>query len=186
MSKRNLGSVFLGDRVQHLPQHLAHIPISPPPGSESPTTLAPPAEPSLDGETDDATSQSYEEGKAEARGNEEGEDVEGDDVELEVPSADEDEPDTAQLEDLTVAVGPNVDSLLAPNPVPVSPELMLELRLRWLEALVLGIGKDGNVVPPREQDATGTLLRKANDAQRALDDSVKMNDGLRKFMSVCE
>ncbi|KAF8602725.1 hypothetical protein BDV93DRAFT_545121 [Ceratobasidium sp. AG-I] len=205
MSKRNLGSVFLGDRVQHLPQHLLNMPMSPPPGTEShSTTLAPPSEPSLDGQTDDAASESYEETGEDGDGGdelgeeggeelgeedrdglgEEGEEVEGEEVELDVTSAEEDEPDTATLDDPTVVIGPNVDSLLAPNPVPVSPELMLELRLRWLEALVLGIGKDGNVVPPREQDATGTLVRKANDAQRALDDSVKMNDGLRKFMSV--
>ncbi|CAE6484154.1 unnamed protein product [Rhizoctonia solani] len=62
---------------------------------------------------------------------------------------------------------------------------MLELRLRWLEALVLGIDKDGNAAAPREQDmAGGTLARKLNQSQRALDDVVKTNDGLRKFMGV--
>lgn len=182
MSKRNLGSVFLGDRVQHLPHHLAHIPMSPPPNSGD-DTLAPPTEESLDGHTDEVASQAPEEseGAAEEEKQETGE--EG--VEVEVPAATDEqgEPDTAKL-DLGDATT-NLDTLLTSNPVSVSPELMLELRLRWLEALVLGIGKDGTVAPPREQDMTGgTLMRKANEAQRALDDAVKANDGLRKFMGV--
>ncbi|KDN40644.1 hypothetical protein RSAG8_07973, partial [Rhizoctonia solani AG-8 WAC10335] len=76
-------------------------------------------------------------------------------------------------------------ALLTPNPVSVPPELMLQLRLRWLEALVLGIDKDGNAAPPREQDIVGgTLARKVSQAQHALDDVVKTNDGLRRFMGV--
>ncbi|KAG9102855.1 hypothetical protein FRC06_000969 [Ceratobasidium sp. 370] len=180
MSKRNLGSVFLGDRVQHLPQHLVNIPMSPPPGKESHNspTLHPP-EPSLDGQTD--------EGDEEGPG--EDETVQ---VAVEVSAKEEAQVETKEEKRDPTTAAPasesvqpsNLDSLLTSNPVSVPPELMLELRLRWLEALVLGIGKDGNVVPPRDQDATGTLVRKANDAQRVLDDTVKMNDGLKKFMAV--
>ncbi|KAG8695934.1 hypothetical protein FRC08_007458 [Ceratobasidium sp. 394] len=176
MSKRNLGSVFLGDRVQHLPQHLVNLPMSPPPGKEShdSSTLHPP-EPSLDGQTD--------EGDDEGAGEDETVQVAVELPTTEEAKDEERDPTTAGLGD-TPAPPSNLDSLLASNPVSVPPELMLELRLRWLEALVLGIGKDGNVVLPREQDATGTLVRKANDAQRVLDDTVKMNDGLKKFMAV--
>ncbi|KAG8738073.1 hypothetical protein FRC12_016924 [Ceratobasidium sp. 428] len=187
MNKRNLGSVFLGDRVQHLPSHLVNMPMSPPPqGKDSPTasTAHPPPEPSLDGQTDDG---------------DDDEGVVGEDetvqvvtvkppVKVEEEAEGEEDPATAGLADTPAPDKPtqasSLDALLTSNPVSVSPELMLELRLRWLEALVLGIGKDGNVVPPREQDATGTLARKANDAQRVLDDTVKMNDGLKKFMAV--
>jgi hypothetical protein len=192
MSYRNLGSVFLGDRVQHLPQHLAHIPMSPPPNSDDTSaTLAPPAEPSLDGHTDEMASQVPEESEA----GEEREEEEEQGVEIEVPINEEEteesgletaHPDSKDAPAPATTAITSMDTLLAPNPVSVSPELMLELRLRWLEALVLGIGKDGNVVVPREQDITGTLVRKASEAQRALDDAVKANDGLRKFMGVCE
>jgi hypothetical protein len=112
----------------------------------------------------------------------------GEEVELPVEDA-EDAPPTAQpeLKDAPRLDAPRLDTLLAPNPVSVSPELMLELRVRWLEALVLGIDKDGNAAVPREQDITGgTLVRKLNQAQRSLDDVVKTNDGLRKFMGVCK
>ncbi|KAG9096184.1 hypothetical protein FS749_008975 [Ceratobasidium sp. UAMH 11750] len=150
--------------------------MSPPPGKEShdPSTLHPP-EPSLDGQTD--------EGDDEGAGEDETVQVAVELPAKEEAKDEERDPTTAGLVDTSVPPS-NLDTLLASNPVSVPPELMLELRLRWLEALVLGIGKDGNVVLPREQDATGTLVRKANDAQRVLDDTVKMNDGLKKFMAV--
>lgn len=205
MSKRNLGSIFLGDRgVQHLPHHLAHIPMSPPlnPGDTS-ATLVPPGtettEPSLDGHTDEVASLIPEESESAAEGGDEDEaeaelkaeadaDVDAEAVAQEQKKvgkfAQPDSGDTLQtIHDLPTAT--LADTLLAPNPISVSPELMLELRLRWIEALVLGIGKDGNVVPPREQDMTGTVSKKLNEAQRALDDAVKANEGLRRFMGVC-
>lgn len=186
MNKRNLGSVFLGDRVQHLPHHLAGIPMSPPPNSED-DTLAPPAEESLDGHTDEVASQLPEESEAAEDEKQELVEEEGEEVEVPAASDEQGEPDTAIPDSDDAPATTNLDALLTSNPVSVSPELMLELRLRWLEALVLGIGKDGTVAPPREQDMTGgTLMRKANEAQRALDDSVKINDGLRKFMGVCQ
>ncbi|KAG9123610.1 hypothetical protein FRC07_014546 [Ceratobasidium sp. 392] len=163
------------------------MPMSPPPHDKnSPTqsTLHPP-EPSLDGQTDEGDSNSEEEGEGLVPGEDETVQVATIEAEAEAEETEED-PTTAGLGDIPAPDPSKLDSLLTSNPVSVSPELMLELRLRWLEALVLGIGKDGNVVPPREQDATGTLMRKANDAQRVLDDTVKMNDGLRKFMAVCE
>ncbi|KAG8733938.1 hypothetical protein FRC11_014882 [Ceratobasidium sp. 423] len=161
--------------------------MSPPPTGESPAN----AEGSVDGHTDEVSSQVPEsehptEEQEETQEhepeqvNEESAPVE---IEVEVPQEEADDaPPTAHPDSKNA---PSLDALLTPSPVSVSPELMLELRLRWLEALVLGIGKDGNAAAPREQDiAGGTLVRRLNQAQRALDDVVKTNDGLRKFMGV--
>ncbi|CAE6434726.1 unnamed protein product [Rhizoctonia solani] len=189
MAYRNLGSVFLGDRVQHVQSPISHIPMSPPPTEESPANIA---EGSVDGHTDEVSSQVPEsehptEEEQEENQEHESEQVNeksvGVEVEVEVPQEEADDaPPTAHPDSKNVA---SLDALLTPNPVSVSPDLMLELRLRWLEALVLGIGKDGNAAAPREQDiAGGTLVRKVNQAQRALDDVVRTNDGLRKFMGV--
>ncbi|CAE6434474.1 unnamed protein product [Rhizoctonia solani] len=194
MAYRNLGSVFLGDRVQHIQSPISHIPMSPPPNGESPAQ----AEGSVDGHTDEVSSQvpDSEHPTEEEREDEQVQEEEqvqeyeqqqsndeSPSEEVELPSGDvEDAPLTAQPE---LKDAPSLDTLLASNPVSVSPELMLELRVRWLEALVLGIDKDGNAAIPREQDiAGGTLARKLNQAQRSLDDVVKTNDGLRRFMGV--
>ncbi|QRV86805.1 hypothetical protein RhiJN_14823 [Ceratobasidium sp. AG-Ba] len=169
-----LGSVFLGDRVQHIPQHLVNMPLSPPPTDKEHSQTLHPPEPSLDGQTDEG---------------DEGVDKEDETVQIAAQLKEEAEPtgpEDPPAPDPPPADGPapNLDALLSSGPVSMSPELMLELRLKWLETLVLGIGKDGNVVSPKEQDATGTLVRKVNDAQRVLDDTVKMNDGLKRFMAV--
>ncbi|KAJ1310546.1 hypothetical protein OPQ81_007276 [Rhizoctonia solani] len=155
-------------------------------------TLPRPLKGSADGHTDEVSSQVPEsehgadeeevqeekQGQEQSQVNDEGAGV---GVELATEEVD-DAPPTAHPDSKDA---PSLDTLLTPNPVSVSPELMLELRLRWLEALVLGIDKDGNAAMPREQDiAGGTLVRKVNQAQRALDDVVKTNDGLRKFMGV--
>ncbi|CAE7104661.1 unnamed protein product [Rhizoctonia solani] len=190
MASRNLGSVFVGDRVQHVHSPISHIPMSPPPIGESPGNLAPNAEGSVDGYADEVSSQvpdSEHPTEDEQEEKQEHEDVqvadEGASAQV-VPVEEDvdDAPPTAHPESQGAV---SLDALLTPNPVSVSPELMLGLRLRWLEALVLGIDKDGNVAAPREQDIPGgTLVRKLNQAQRALDDVVKTNDGLRKFMGV--
>ncbi|KAF8710486.1 Dynactin subunit p22, partial [Rhizoctonia solani] len=194
MAYRNIGSVFLGDRVQHIQSPISHIPMSPPANGES---AANQAEGSVDGHTDEVSSQvpdsehpteEEQENEHEQEHEKEHEQEQADDEQLdqdvELPAVEDREevPLTAQPEPKDA---PNLDMLLTPNPVSVSPELMLELRVRWLEALVLGIDKDGNVAVPREQDiAGGTVVRKLNQAQRSLDDVVKTNDGLRKFMGV--
>ncbi|CAE6444191.1 unnamed protein product [Rhizoctonia solani] len=201
MAYRNLGSVFLGDRVQHVESPISHLTMSSPSTGESPGNLAPNAEGSIDGHTDEVSSQvpesehptDDEQVEEQEQEHEQVIDQGADEVELanevepvveeEIDDKEEiDAPPTAHPESQDT---PSLGALLTPNPVSMSPELMLELRLRWLEALVLGIDKDGNATAPREQDiAGGTLVRKVNQAQRALDDVVKTNDGLRKFMGV--
>ena len=68
----------------------------------------------------------------------------------------------------------------SPKPPTITPDLSLELRLRWLEALLYG------AKPKDKSLAKGeTLLRNAQQIQKRLDDLVKNNDSLRKFMDQC-
>jgi len=64
--------------------------------------------------------------------------------------------------------------------LPIDPALSLELRVRWLEVLLLGV--------KQEQSASGaktaktTLVKGAEELHGKLDEVVQANDGLRKFM----
>jgi len=71
------------------------------------------------------------------------------------------------------------------NPPPVvGSALSLELRLRWLEAILLGVKQDGGR-KGKERDSLShgeTLLRSAEDLQKRLTGIVNSNDGLKRFM----
>ncbi|KIY51859.1 hypothetical protein FISHEDRAFT_17432, partial [Fistulina hepatica ATCC 64428] len=60
---------------------------------------------------------------------------------------------------------------------PINPEVALELRLRWLEALLVGAGKDA-----RDVKRADTIMKTAEDIQHRLDVIVQGNDGLKRFM----
>ncbi|KAL4265507.1 hypothetical protein AB1N83_004983 [Pleurotus pulmonarius] len=75
----------------------------------------------------------------------------------------------------------------------IDPELSLELRLRWLEALILGTkhdhkGKETEPAGPvaassrNELKQGETLVRAVEDIQKSLNLAVENNDGLKKFM----
>ncbi|KAF9499662.1 hypothetical protein BDN71DRAFT_1383799 [Pleurotus eryngii] len=75
----------------------------------------------------------------------------------------------------------------------IDPELSLELRLRWLEALILGTKYDhkGKETEPagtvagstrNELKQGETLVRAVEDIQKSLNLAVENNDGLKKFM----
>jgi hypothetical protein len=66
------------------------------------------------------------------------------------------------------------------KPPTITPELSLELRLRWLEALLYGVKPKDKPLEKGE-----TLLRNAQHIQKRLDDLVQNNDSLRKFMDQC-
>jgi hypothetical protein len=72
-------------------------------------------------------------------------------------------------------------------PPVIDPALSLELRLRWLEALLLGVRQDArdrkgkDKVPELKHGET--LIRLAEDVQRRLDNVIQSNDGLQRFMS---
>ena len=77
----------------------------------------------------------------------------------------------------------------------ISPEVTLELRVRWLEALLLGIRPEATrEVRKHVTEGRGTkeeaqkresLFRRAEDVQRRLDAIVTSNDGLKRFMEHC-
>jgi hypothetical protein len=76
----------------------------------------------------------------------------------------------------------------APPPL-VDPALSLELRLRWLEAILLGVGQDVKSRRGKEKAyelKNGESLSKvADDIQRRLNGVVEESDGLKRFMEQC-
>ena len=85
-----------------------------------------------------------------------------------------------------------------PKATTIDPMLALELRLRWLEALVLGLPENNpsraashrklGSVPLRKKllKHGETLVRLAEDVQSRLDAIVEANEGLKRFMAQCE
>ncbi|KAK7061010.1 hypothetical protein VNI00_000745 [Paramarasmius palmivorus] len=77
---------------------------------------------------------------------------------------------------------------LHPRPT-LEPELALELRVRWLEALVLGVKDDNSISAlsglkkPAEIKEGETLMRAAQDLQKRLNSITEGNDGLKRFIS---
>ncbi|THH08705.1 hypothetical protein EW145_g2525 [Phellinidium pouzarii] len=72
--------------------------------------------------------------------------------------------------------------------LPIDPELSLELRVRWLEVLLLGIKQDASTkVGNAKENASikhdgDALVLKAEEIQKRLCGIVESNDGLKKFM----
>ncbi|TDL18889.1 hypothetical protein BD410DRAFT_774448 [Rickenella mellea] len=84
-----------------------------------------------------------------------------------------------------MASGSTLATPAAPPPPPIDPELSLELRIRWLEALLLGVKQDGKEKKGKVKDGGGdgdTLVRRTEIIQRKVQSIVEANDGLRKFM----
>jgi hypothetical protein len=74
----------------------------------------------------------------------------------------------------------------APHPPVIDSALSLELRLRWLEAILLGVRQDAKErKKPAELKHGETLIRLAEDVRRRLDTAVESNDGLKRFMDHC-
>lgn len=81
----------------------------------------------------------------------------------------------------------SVSKVTAPAPI-IDPVLSLELRLCWLEAIILGLRQDGKDRKGKEKlnERGDTLIRLAEDVQRRLDVAVGSNEGLKRFMEHCE
>lgn len=80
-----------------------------------------------------------------------------------------------------------VETKSAPPPPIIDPALSLELRLQWLEALLIGVrqeGKGKEKVPELKHGEN--LLKLAEDVQRRLDIVVSSNEGLKRFMDTCK
>ncbi|EPQ56626.1 hypothetical protein GLOTRDRAFT_138305 [Gloeophyllum trabeum ATCC 11539] len=72
------------------------------------------------------------------------------------------------------------------RPVTIEPAQSLELRIRWLEALLYGVRQDALNRKGKEKGIDlkkgETLARRAEEAQAKLDAVVEGNDGLKRFM----
>ncbi|KAG0709353.1 hypothetical protein DFH29DRAFT_226836 [Suillus ampliporus] len=86
----------------------------------------------------------------------------------------------------TAAVKPLLQLKPLNAPPSIDPALSLELRLRWLEALVLGVRQDARDRKGKDKlpelKHGETLIRLAEDVQRRLDSVIQSNDGLQRFM----
>ncbi|KAF9006172.1 hypothetical protein BDQ17DRAFT_1389735 [Cyathus striatus] len=79
---------------------------------------------------------------------------------------------------------PSPTSQVMTHPAVIDPELALELRLRWLEAIVLGVKQDAKAKAREVEHLRHgeTLVRLVEDLQRRLNAIVEGNEGLKKFM----
>ena len=76
---------------------------------------------------------------------------------------------------------------LPPKPQELGPTQSLELRVRWLEALIYGPKHDPSLAGHRPELKRGeTLLRAAEHAHRRMNDVSGSHDALRKFITQCE
>ncbi|KAF8074888.1 hypothetical protein FPV67DRAFT_1475339 [Lyophyllum atratum] len=79
--------------------------------------------------------------------------------------------------------------MIQPTPTTIDPALALDLRLRWLEAILLGVKQDARDrkgkerEKPHELSDGETLCRIAEDLQRRLDAVIEGNDGLKRFVA---
>ena len=73
-------------------------------------------------------------------------------------------------------------SLVPSPPTKIDPLIALELRLRWLEALILGVKQDLGRASLKHGE---TISRLAETVQRRLNKAVQGNEGLTKFMDQC-
>ncbi|KAG9001590.1 hypothetical protein FRB94_003684 [Tulasnella sp. JGI-2019a] len=76
-----------------------------------------------------------------------------------------------------------------PKPAVVDPVLSLQLRIRWLEALVLGskqlkdVSNPNLKSPPASQSLDSTLWRRAEDIQSTLSVATESNEECQKFIT---
>lgn len=79
------------------------------------------------------------------------------------------------------------------HPPKISPEVALQLRVQWLEAILLGVNDDKkrskraqNKADNDDDDEQVSLTRQAEELQRRLDGIVAESDGLRRFIETCK
>ncbi|KIJ25715.1 hypothetical protein M422DRAFT_193118 [Sphaerobolus stellatus SS14] len=104
---------------------------------------------------------------------------------------------TVITESNTTTLATTTATLIPPQPPapppPVTPVISIELRLRWLEALLLGVKQEINTRESQPKRRNGgkketqkekrvTLSRRAEELQRRLDSVVSSHEGLKKFM----
>lgn len=93
-------------------------------------------------------------------------------------------------EPLSLQMAEGEQQLSVPPPT-ISPEVSLDLRVRWLETLLFGSKQDAkerrNAIPSRanESKSSPTLVRGVEDLQQRMSSIVQSNEGLKRFMDHC-
>jgi hypothetical protein len=87
-----------------------------------------------------------------------------------------------EKQELSQATATATASLVPAPPTKIEPLLALELRLRWLEAFILGVKQDLGRASLKHGE---TVSRLAETVQRKLNKAVQGNEGLTKFMDQC-
>ncbi|THH06558.1 hypothetical protein EW146_g9577 [Bondarzewia mesenterica] len=173
-----IGSVFLGDVQRHRLLSSSTPPSSPPPLSPPHSSMAAAAAHPFPSEIDDSPG---------------------------TPNIPLPAPTTAPATSMAAPTNPVPSAPPPPPPSPppppptIAPVQSLELRLRWLEALIYGVSSESATssdrrpriasAPARERKnglkSGDTLMRGAEELQRRLDTIVGANDGLRRFIDHC-
>lgn len=67
----------------------------------------------------------------------------------------------------------------------VTPAMSLELRLRWLEALLVGVNAKASYSAGMKKGKKMTLFKRAEELQKQMEGIANANEGLKKFMDRC-
>ena len=73
-----------------------------------------------------------------------------------------------------------------PPPPKISPEVSLDLRIRWLETLLYGSKQDVKTTRAPDTKNSTTLVRGVEELQQRLSAIVQTNEGLKRFVDHCE
>lgn len=94
---------------------------------------------------------------------------------------------TAHLAHFSLPATPKTPSGSADAAPPIPPLLSLQLRVRLLEALVLGVKapKDGEANLSDKYIDGPSLSRRTEEVQKSLNETIEANDGLKRFMASC-
>ncbi|PSR76306.1 hypothetical protein PHLCEN_2v8538 [Hermanssonia centrifuga] len=75
-----------------------------------------------------------------------------------------------------------MESHLKPDTPSISPEVSLDLRIRWLETLLFGAKQDAQERRTPDPKNKASLVRRVEELQRKLSAIVQSSDGLKRFM----
>jgi hypothetical protein len=97
-------------------------------------------------------------------------------------------PNSLSFTSVSDSPNPQHQLIASPPPSSIPPLVSLELRVRWLEALVSGVNtpEKSRKEVSSESKPFVSLVRKTEDVQHQVDEAIEINDGFRRFMSSCE
>lgn len=97
---------------------------------------------------------------------------------------------SGSLSSVSVPHSPNPQHqfVASPQTSSIPPLVSLELRVRWLEALVSGLNPQEKSRKEASSEAKPfvSLVRRTDEVQRQVDEAIEINDGFHRFMNSCE